>query len=70
MDVEMCWTWKRAGRGSTKCFFQKWKNEPDVGFFCCWTMPPDTLRLLNATMLGSSSFPQIAQVGNNPAIWA
>jgi len=29
-------------------------------------MPPDTLRLLNATMLGSSSFPQIAQVGNSP----
>jgi hypothetical protein len=42
----------------------------DVEFFCCWTMPLDTLRLLNTTILGSFSFPQIAQVGNSPAIWA
>ncbi len=70
VKLKLGWMWKRVGSGSTKYFFQKWKNEPDVEFFCCWTIPPDALRLLNETMLGSSSFPQIAQVGNSPAIWA
>jgi len=55
----------------------KWFNEvflPEVkkrnGRWVLLLLDNDTLKLLNATMLGSSSFPQIAQVGNSPAIWA
>jgi hypothetical protein len=54
MDVEMCWKW------FNEVFLLEMKKRTKRRVILLLDNASNTLRLLNATMLGSSSFPQIA----------
>jgi len=64
MDVETCWKW------FNEMFLLEVKKRTGRQVLLLLDNAPGHFEAFEPTMLGSSSFPQIAQVGNSPAIWA